>query len=84
MRSRGDGEKRGEEGGGRAHLAAQDVRDAHLKVVHDGREVIRREEVGLEEDGVGGEGRVRIAEVPEDEVRRRRAPGEVRVLARHG
>ena len=72
------------EGGGRAHLAAQDVGDAHLEVVHDGREVVRREEVGLEQDGVGGEGRVRVAEVPEYKIGRRRAAGEVRVLVRRG
>jgi hypothetical protein len=40
---------------GASDLSAQDMRDAHLVVVDDRREMVRREEIRLEQDGIGGE-----------------------------
>jgi hypothetical protein len=34
-------------------FAPEDMRDAHCTVVYDGREVVRRESVGFDEDRVG-------------------------------
>jgi len=44
------------------------VCDTHLVVVDDRRQMVGREEIRFEQDGIGGEGRVRVAQAAEDEV----------------
>ena len=44
------------------------MRDTHLVVVDDRREMVRGEKVRLEQDGVSGEGRMSVAQAAEDEV----------------
>ena len=44
------------------------MRDTHLVVVDARREMVRGEEVRLEQYGISGEGRVGVAQAAEDEV----------------
>ena len=44
------------------------MRDTHLVVVDDRREMVRREEVRLEQYGISGKGRVGVAQAAKDEV----------------
>lgn len=44
------------------------MRDTHLVVINDRREMVSREEVRFEQDGIGGEGRVGVAQAAENEV----------------
>jgi hypothetical protein len=59
------------------------MRDAHLVVINDRREMVRGEEIRLEKDGICGEGRVGVAQAAKDEVwLRSGARRENRVLER--
>ena len=59
------------------------MRDAHLVVIDDRREMVGGKEIRLEQDWIGGEGRVRVAQAAEDEVGLwSSARGENRVLER--
>ena len=58
----------GIEKNGAIHLSAQDMRDTHLVVVDDRREMVRGEEVRLEQYGISGKGRMSVAQAAEDEV----------------
>lgn len=49
-------------------LSAQDVCDTHLVVVDDRREMVGREEIRFEQDGIGGEGRVGVTQAAKYQV----------------